>query len=73
MQVLTISGAWNFKNQQAWIWESWRVRRNGVHAFKEIAQQTAPLRYSIEAAVRKMPGVYRKEIYLLISEHVLEG
>ena len=46
---------------------------NRVPALKETAQQTARLRYSIEAAVRKMPGVYRKEIYLLISEHVLEG
>lgn len=30
-------------------------------------------RYSIEAAIWKIPGLYRREICLLITEHVLEG
>ena len=34
---------------------------------------TTLLGYSIESAIWKTPGVYRKEIYLLISELVLEG
>ena len=40
---------------------------------KERAQQTALLRWSIKAAVEKMPGVNMKMVYFLISEHVLEG
>lgn len=40
---------------------------------KEVTKQTALLRYSIDAAVSKTPNVYENKIYLLISEHVLEG
>jgi len=44
-----------------------------VLALKEITQQTSSWRYSTEVAVCKTPGVFGKEIYLLISGPVLEG
>ena len=52
----------------AQLWDSWE---GAVPALKETVQQTALVSYSIEAAVWKIPGTYKK-IYLLIPEHVLE-
>ena len=49
-----------------------RGDKNWVSSFKGTIQWTVLLRYSMEEEVWKTLGVYRK-IYLLISEHVLEG
>ena len=46
---------------------------NWVCSLKDTAQQKAPLKYDTEATVWKIPGVHKEEIYLLISEYVLEG
>ena len=58
-------------NNLAWLWY-WKTIGNWISALKKTAQIIAPQRYCMEAAVWKMPGVYGRQICLIISECVLE-
>ena len=64
---------WGLTSEDVGSGKTRRKTGNWALCLKKTAQEIAPLTYSIEGAVWKIPGVHRREICLLISEHVLMG